>query len=42
MAWAHEGKVRPLVDKTYALEQHGEAFNYLVSRQAKGKIVFKL
>ncbi len=36
---AEQGIIKPLVDKTYALDQAQEAFDYSQSGRAKGKIV---
>ena len=39
---ALQGKLRPLVDRTYALEQVGEAFAYLAARHAHGKVTISI
>ncbi len=39
---AEKGVIKPLVDRTYALEQSQEAFDYSQSGRAKGKIVVTL
>ncbi|WPB56303.1 zinc-binding dehydrogenase [Xylophilus sp. GOD-11R] len=36
-----EGKLKPVIDKTYGLEEINEAFRYLEDRQVFGKIVVK-
>jgi NADPH:quinone reductase-like Zn-dependent oxidoreductase len=38
-AWAAEGKVKPVIDRTYSLEQVADAFRYLDEGHARGKIV---
>jgi len=40
-AWHSEGKLKPLVSKTYELNQYEDALNILSSRQAVGKVVVK-
>ncbi len=32
--------IRPIVDKTYSLDEYQDAFEYLQTRRAKGKVVF--
>jgi len=34
-----EGKVRPVVDRTYPLKEAAEAHRYIDSRAVKGKVV---
>jgi len=40
-AWHTEGKLKPLVSKTYELNEYEDALNILSSRQAVGKVVVK-
>ena len=37
-----EGNIKPIIDKTYDFEKIREAFDYLGTRRARGKIVIKL
>lgn len=39
--WHTEGKLKPLVSKTYELNEYEDALNILSSRQAVGKVVVK-
>ena len=39
MQWVQEGKLRPLISKTYPLEQAALALRDLIERRAQGKIV---
>ena len=41
-AWFAEGKLKPLVSKTYPLAQAGEAIGQLANRKALGKLVVKV
>ncbi|WP_313086064.1 NADPH:quinone oxidoreductase family protein [Pseudomonas sp.] len=41
-AWHAEGKLKPLVSQTFALEQAAEAINTLAQRKAVGKLVMKV
>ncbi|WP_263143899.1 NADPH:quinone oxidoreductase family protein [Pseudomonas sp. RIT-PI-AD] len=41
-AWYSEGKLKPLVSQTFALERSGEALNALSQRKAVGKVVVKV
>ena len=41
-AWHAEGKLKPLVSQTFALEQAAEAINTLAQRKAVGKLVVKV
>lgn len=41
-AWHAEGKLKPLVSQTFALEQAAEAINTLGQRKAVGKLVMKV
>ena len=41
-AWYAEGKLKPLVSQTFALENTAQAINTLAARQAVGKLVIKL
>jgi NADPH:quinone reductase-like Zn-dependent oxidoreductase len=40
--WLTNGKVRPIVDSVYPLENYEEAFERLGSGHAKGKVIFDL
>ncbi|MCL5043592.1 MAG: NADPH:quinone oxidoreductase family protein [Gammaproteobacteria bacterium] len=40
-AWFSEGKLKPLVSKTYNLDEYEDALAMLTSRQAVGKVVIK-
>jgi NADPH:quinone reductase-like Zn-dependent oxidoreductase len=42
VALIEAGKLRPLVDRTYPLEQVADAMRYLASEQATGKIVLEV
>lgn len=37
-----DGKIKPIVDKVYPFDQTNEAFNYLESGCAKGKVIVKV
>jgi NADPH2:quinone reductase len=41
-AWHAEGKLKPLVSQTFALEQAADAINTLGQRKAVGKLVVKV
>ena len=41
-AWFAEGKLKPLVSRTYPLAEAGEAIEQLASQQAVGKLVVKV
>lgn len=41
LAWAAEGKLKPVIDRIYPLERAAEALGYLRSRQVLGKIVVR-
>ncbi|MDR0279748.1 MAG: NADPH:quinone oxidoreductase family protein [Paucimonas sp.] len=41
-AWFAEGKLKPLVSRTYPLAEAGEAIEQLASRKAVGKLVVKV
>lgn len=41
-AWFAEGKLKPLVSKTYPLAEAGEAIGQLANRKALGKLVVKV
>jgi len=41
-AWHAEGKLKPLVSKTYALAEAGQAIEQLATRKALGKLVVKV
>lgn len=36
------GLIKPIIDKVYPLKDAGQAFNYLESGRAKGKVVIKI
>ncbi|MBK8794015.1 MAG: zinc-binding dehydrogenase [Holophaga sp.] len=36
------GKIRPLIDRVYPLKETPEAFRYILTSQAKGKIVITM
>jgi NADPH:quinone reductase-like Zn-dependent oxidoreductase len=42
LQWAAEGKLKPVIDRTYPLQKAPEALAHLRSRQVLGKIVIKL
>lgn len=37
-----EGLIKPIIDKVYHLKDAGQAFNYLESGRAKGKVVIRI
>ena len=37
--WMHDGKIRPLISRTYALDEAPQALNDLLARRAAGKLV---
>jgi NADPH:quinone reductase-like Zn-dependent oxidoreductase len=39
---AESGKIRPLIDRSYPLEQTAEAFRYLGTGHAQGKVVITM
>ncbi|MFB5285373.1 zinc-binding alcohol dehydrogenase family protein [Peribacillus sp. Hz7] len=39
---AEEGKIRPVIDSTFSLQQWNQAFSHLTSRKAIGKIIFTI
>lgn len=39
LKWADEGKIRPVIGKTFPFESAAEAQNYLQSRQSIGKVI---
>ncbi|MBI1237819.1 MAG: zinc-binding dehydrogenase [Alphaproteobacteria bacterium] len=39
MRWVKEGKISPLVSKTYRMEEAAQALNDMANRQVKGKVV---
>ena len=41
-AWYAEGKLKPLVSQTFALEDTAQAINTLAARKAVGKLVIKV
>ncbi|MFQ5706285.1 MAG: medium chain dehydrogenase/reductase family protein [bacterium] len=42
LRWANEGKIRPVIGKTFPFEQAGAAQNYLQSRKSVGKVVLTI
>lgn len=36
------GRIKPIIDKVYPLKDAGQAFNYLESGRAKGKVIVKI
>jgi len=36
------GHIKPIIDKVYAMKDAGQAFNYLESGRAKGKVIIKI
>jgi len=40
--WIEESRIKPIVDKVYSLEETGQAFQYLESGRAKGKVIVKI
>ena len=39
LGWLREGRIRPLISRTYTLEQVPQALNDLLARRATGKLV---
>ncbi|MGE8081959.1 zinc-binding dehydrogenase [Peribacillus loiseleuriae] len=39
---AEEGKIRPVIDSTFSLEQWGRATSRLTSRKEIGKVIFTI
>ena len=39
VAWHKDGKIRPLVSKTYPLDDFASAMNELTERRAQGRVV---
>lgn len=39
MKWANQGKIRPIIGKTFPFEQAAEAQNFLQSRKSVGKVI---
>ena len=39
---AEEGKIKPIIDKLYPIEQTAEAMDYLSTVRVKGKLVIKI
>jgi NADPH:quinone reductase-like Zn-dependent oxidoreductase len=37
--WIADGKVRPVIDRRYALDEVGEALRYVQQGRARGKVV---
>ena len=37
--WIREGKIRPLISRTYSLDEAPQALNDLLERRATGKLV---
>jgi NADPH:quinone reductase-like Zn-dependent oxidoreductase len=42
IAWWQEGRIRPRIDRIYALSAGGEAIARLASRSAVGKVVVQI
>ncbi len=42
LAWLAEGKIRPLVSRTYPLERAADALNDILARRATGKLVLTM
>ena len=40
--WIEDGKVKPVIDKIYEFDDYKEAYEYLDSGRAKGKIILKI
>ena len=40
--WVEEGKLRPVVDRTWSLERVAEAHAYLETKRARGKVVIEV
>lgn len=41
-SWVRDGSLRPVIDRTFDLEDHAAAFARLESRRARGKIVVRI
>jgi len=41
MVWFEEGKIKPLVSRTFSLDETAEAIRHVMERQATGKVVVK-
>ncbi|HAH11413.1 MAG TPA: NADPH:quinone oxidoreductase, partial [Alphaproteobacteria bacterium] len=39
MAWYQDGKIKPLVSKTYPMARAAEALNDMAARKVQGKVV---
>jgi len=42
LTWANEGKLRPVVGRTFPFEQAAQAHTYLQSRESIGKVILTL
>lgn len=40
--YMEQGRIKPIMDKVYRLEDTGQAFTYLESGRAKGKVIIKI
>jgi NADPH:quinone reductase-like Zn-dependent oxidoreductase len=41
-AWIEAGALRPVIDRTYALDEIADAHRYLGTRHARGKVVLQV
>jgi len=39
---ATEGKIKPVIDRSFSLSETAEAFNYIKKKHAKGKVIIKI
>jgi NADPH:quinone reductase-like Zn-dependent oxidoreductase len=39
---ATEGKIKPVIDKSFSLSETAEAFQYIREKHAKGKVIIKI
>ena len=40
--WMEDGKLKPVIEKTYSFDQYHEAYEHLSSGRAKGKLLIKI
>jgi NADPH:quinone reductase-like Zn-dependent oxidoreductase len=40
--WMEDGKLKPIIEKTYSFDQYHEAYEHLSSGRAKGKLLIKI
>ncbi len=40
--WMEDGKLKPVIEKTYSFDQYHEAYDHLSSGRAKGKLLIKI